>query len=247
MAIQEYLLDEAPLEWVESGGASQKLLADGLNGAPQAHVDLADEGFGADAHFHDVAQFFLTLEGTMTFSGHLLEAISVYYSDPYTAYGPFVTGPRNKMAVLRPAKSGHSLKGGIIWMSDREGRKLRNPYGREFYGQAHKVPWQDLTGDLAGIRRKLLFGQDDDTGPSAEILECPPNMVLQREAPPFGEYQILVEGSALLMDREIKPHSMRYLVGDEPPTQLASRPEGATWLILTYDQAAIPKPPIQVS
>ena len=243
MSVQEYLLDEAPLEWVDGGGAFQKLLADGVDGGPQAHVDLADEGFSAAPHFHDVAQFFLTLEGTMTFAGHSLEAISVYYSDPYTPYGPFITGPKNKMAVLRAKKSGHSLKGGIVWMTDREGRKLRNPYGREFYGESQKAPWEDLTGELAGVRRKVLFGIEDKEEPKAQIWECPPNMVLKRDAAPFGEYQILVKGSAIGGDREIKPHSMRFVEGDDPPTPFTSGPEGATWLILTYDQAAIPKPP----
>ena len=252
MAVEEYFLDEHNQQWEDHKGVSfNKPLRRQVGRGPDAHVGLPAEGHRSEAHFHDVAQFQIALEGSITFPAHPLEAIGVYYTDPYTAYGPLVTGPNHKRAVLRPGKAGHSLPGGQVKMSDPEGRKLRNPHGREFYGQSHDVQWEELTGTLAGIRRKVLFGREGDEGPKAQICECLPNVSLQRDAAPFGEYHILVEGSAWLRDREMKPHSMCYVVGDEPATGLTSSPEGATWLILTFDQAAELKSPagtpVQVS
>ena len=247
MAVLEYLLDEPALEWKEENpdrkGHLSKKLAKGLDGGPSAHVGRPIEGETAPPHFHDVAQFQISLEGSITFPGHPLESIGVYYTDPYTAYGPFVTGPDHFRAVLRPGSSGHSLEKGIVWMSDREGRKLRNPRGREYYGQEKDAQWEELMGSLAGIRQKVLFGKDDEEGPKAWIWECPPNVVLPLDVAIFGEYQIIVKGSARWDDRELKPYSMRYVVGNESPTQITAGPDGATWLILKYDQQAELKSP----
>ena len=247
MAVHEYLLDEPGQEWKEENpnrkGYFTKRLANGWDGGPDGHVGKPKEGESAPPHFHDVAQFQLSLEGSITFPGHPLEAIGVYYTDPYTAYGPFVTGPDHFRAVLRPGPAGHSLDKGIVWMSDREKRKLRNPRGREYYGQSKEAQWEDLTGSLAGARRQVLFGKDNEEGPGAQIWECPPNMTIQQNAAPFGEYHIILKGSAQWGNQEMKPYSMRYVVGDESPTALTAGPEGATWLILNYDQAAELKSP----
>ena len=121
-------------------------------------------------------------------------------------------------------------------MSDPEGRKLRDPYGREFYGQSRDVLWRGLTGELAGVHSKVLFGNEGEEDPKAQIWECAPNLVVRRNVVPFGEYHILLEGLAWLGDREMKPYSMRFVVGDDSSTPLTSGPEGATWLILTFDQ-----------
>ena len=146
--------------------------------------------------FHDVSQFQVCLEGLITFPGHPLEPIGVYYSDPYVAYGPFVVGPDHLRGLFRPAPSGHSVERGIVWMSDQEGRKLRNPQGREFFGKSQEVEWEELQGGLAGHRRKDLFGNAGEEGPKAEVWECPANASLPREATQFGEFLVLIKGSA---------------------------------------------------
>ncbi len=93
---------------------------------------------------------------------------------------------------------------------------------------------ENLSGPLAGVRRKVLFGQDGDDDPKAQIWQCPAKSVLQRDTAPFGEYQVLVEGSAWMGDRLRKPYTTRYVLGDETPTPLTAGPEGATWLIVTF-------------
>ena len=243
MAVKEYLLDEPAQEWKVDPKAKRKTLIDGSGGRPSVTVSLPIDGAESAAHFHDVAQFQVCLAGIVNFPGHPLEPIGVYYTDPYLAYGPFNCESSHKRSVLRPAGSGHSLEGGIAHMSNPEHRKLRNPYGREFYGQSREVEWEDLKGELAGIRRKVLFGTPGEAGPKAQLWECRPNVSLQRHHAPFGEFHILVEGSAQVDDQERKPHFMRYVVGDDPPVPLPSGPEGATWLILTFDQAAELKSP----
>ncbi len=243
MAIQQYVLDAAAMDWQDHKDGVRKMLGVGPAGGPFAGITKPPEGQQPPAHFHDIAQFQVSLEGLITFPGHPLEPIGVYYSDPYVAYGPFVVGPNHLRGLFRPEASGHSVKGGIVWMSDREGRKSRNPQGREFFGQSQEVQWEELQGELAGHRRKDLFGNAGQEGPKAEVWECPPNASLPREATQFGEFLVLFNGSARFEGREVKPQFIRYVVGDEAPGPIASGPEGATWLILTFDQAAEQRSP----
>ena len=242
MSVQEYVLDEPATEWADHSEGKRKELDGGPGGGPYANISLPAEGRVTPAHFHDVAQFQVCLGGTVTFPDHPLEPIGVYYTDAYMAYGPFVVGPNHVRGLFRPGKSGHSVKGGLVWMTDLEGRKARNPHGREFYGLSKDVEWEELTGEFAGLRRKNLFGRDEE-GPSAQLLAYPASDSLRRDAARFGEYHVLVEGSARLEHGETKPRFMRFVVGDESPAPIASGPEGATWLILTFDQAAEPKSP----
>ena len=242
MAVQEFILDEPVQPWervttpdspdyTEGSFVSHKFLADGLGGRPQAHVfALGEEGFQVAAHFHDVDQFQVMLEGTMSLSNHTLEPIGVHYTDADTPYGPFSGGPKDMMAVLRPSRAGK------VWMNDPEGRKGRNPLGRELIAVSRDLEWQELSGALAGVQCKLLLGTEDEEGPKAQLWKCASGFVLERGPTPFGEYQVLVKGSARLGNHEMKPYCMRYVVGDEAPAQITAGPEGATWLILTFEQ-----------
>ena len=243
LAVKEFFLDEPAISYAEypskNKGSYMKLMADGLEGRPQAHVGFADPREVIEAHFHDADQFQVVLEGDVTFvNDHHLKPIAVHYTDTNTPYGPFTMGENVKLAVLRPHKAG------ITWMTDREGRKNRNPHGRELYGeygrqlfgQSDDTPWEDLTGALSGIRRKVLFGGDE--GPNAQIWQCPANMVVARKPAPIGEYQVLIEGSGLAADKQMIPYSTRYLAGDGPAAPLISTSEGTTWLFLAFGLAS---------
>lgn len=241
---QEYVLDEPTEEWLENplpeptpkGGFSlNKTLSEGLNGRPQAYLQTLPEAYKNRAHFHDEAQFQVVLEGNVEFPGHRLEAIAVHYSDPNTAYGPFVAGPGFKFAVLRPR-----LAKGKGYMDDPKTRDGRNPYGREIFGISSEHHWRKSDDLPATVQSKVLFGGEGKEGPAAQLWNCSPNSPMPGRAAPFGEYQILVEGSGQVEGKNVKPHFMRYTVGDTPPAPVTAGPEGATWLILTFDQAARP-------
>lgn len=265
MVAKEYLLEEPLQPWIKDTNPDQpfyKSLCDRMEGGPFAGVTILREGAKIPAHFHSQAQFQVFLEGSVGFPDHALKAIAVHYADPYTPYGPFIPGVGFKMAILR-ARSAT-----ITWMSDREGRKSRNPHGRDMHGSSEDVPWEDLTdlgpsglrpgralygsaeispwenlaGPLAGIRRGVLFGADNENSPKAQIWECPSGAVLPRHPAPHGEYDILLAGSGHCGDARLEPYSMRFVVGDETPTPLIAGDEGASWLTLTFDQAAAGKP-----
>ena len=37
----------------------------------------------------------------------------------------------------------------------------------------------------------------------------------------------------------MRPFTLRYVVGDEPPADIVCGPEGATWVMLTFDETAL--------
>ena len=87
-----------------------------------------------------------------------------------------------------------------------------------------------------GSVAKFSLGCDDEKGPQAQIWELLASGILRRGVAPFGEFQILVEGSALLGDKEMAPYAMRQVRGDQAPQPIVAGPEGATWLVLTFDE-----------
>ena len=241
MPTQEYALDEQVKVWVEvalpelqglpNEVSFRKDLSEGANGSPQAYLQTLPAGYKVRPHFHTEAQFQVVLEGSISFPAHDLGAIAVHYSDRHTAYGPFVAGPDFKFAVVRPRKAGKDF------MEDRQARQRRDPYGRELFGSSADLPWEPVPGSEQVTEAKVLFATDGRQGPAAQLWKCSSNSSLVGRAAPFGEYQILVEGSAHLAGREVKRYFMRYVVGDSP-APLICGPQGATWLILTFDQAA---------
>ncbi len=244
MAVREYVFDEHAVPWKEpdrpdrqNAGFLTKMLADGVDGRPWMAVTIQPEGFKNPAHFHTEAQFQVLLDGGITFPAHPLEAIAIHYSDGYTPYGPFLLGDLGcKFAVLRVRDSEQ------IFMSDAEGRKRRNPHGREIFGRSPKdAAWEKPLDTLPGVRRKILLGTEGEKTPQAQIWRCAPNVVLHRREAPFGEFGLLLTGGARSGNREMNPGFVRFVIGDDPPTPLHCGEEGATWLILTFDEAAAEK------
>ena len=242
MVTEEYVLDDPAQPWVEitlknpphlEKNIFEKYLAVGWGLQPQGLMVKFPEGFVNPAHFHIVPQFQVALEGTIAFPGHSLNGIGVHYSDANVPYGPFTVGHGLNLAVLRPR--GTLYTG---YMSDLEARKLRNPSGREVFGQEEDAEWETLNEPEGTIRRKVLFSWQLETAPKAELWEYGVNMPIPQTAAPFGEYQVLVKGSAHLPNREMEPYCMRFVRGETPGNPLTSGPQGATMLILTFDSAA---------
>ena len=244
MAVEEFLLDEPSIPWVRSENESiyskgyyWKRMSDGLEGRPYAHIMSIPRGADtSEAHFHPAAQFQIMLEGDMVFHHLSLGEMELHYTDASTAYGPFWVGDdtaRSVCAVLRAKAAG------ITWKWDQGYRKEMNRGGRELIGRTKSVPWVEMKGEMEGVRRKVMFGEDHEEGPKAHMLECPPDQLIRREPAPHGEYQILVKGTSRVGNRGMRPFTMRYVVGDEPRADIVCGPEGATWVMLTFDETSL--------
>jgi len=201
---------------------SQTLLVGG-EGGPWGTCTSFPENTGSQAHFHTSSQFQFLLSGSMDFPDHHIEAPGVHYTDHCVPYGPFTVSQDHAMAILRPRRNRQ------IFATDPQIRKLVNREGRTFVRNASEVDWEpDPMNE--GVRRKVLVPN------IAEIVECPANADFKSGPDPWGQYQVVYEGSVVIGGKELGRRSLRFVRGDEPPSPLHCGSEGATLILLTFDE-----------
>jgi hypothetical protein len=234
MDAHRFAIEPSEVLWksltLEGGGSTQlQMYLKGADGGPEAIRARISAGYEVEPHFHLAAQFQLLLEGSMQFPTFRLEAPAVHYTEHNVPYGPFVVSQGHDMLVL------HTKPGGVIMMRDRERRRQANTRGRELTCCAHEVEWELLPG-YAGARRKVLIPAS--AGPSVEILECPPHLELKVPPPPYGRYEVVHKGSALVGEKVLGPRGLRFVEAGEEAAPLVCGPEGAMLIMLTFDQDA---------
>jgi hypothetical protein len=234
MDSQQLIVEPTAVPWktlaLDGGGETQlQMYLKGADGGAEAIRARISEGYEVEPHFHLAAQFQLLLEGSMQFPTFRLDAPAVHYTEHNVPYGPFVVSGGHEMFVL------HTKPGGVVMMRDKERRRQANTRGREISCCAHEVAWEPLPGQ-SGARRKVLIPASD--GPSAQMIECPPGMVLTNETPTYGRYEVVLSGSASVGERQLAPKSLRFVGSGEAAPPLVCGPEGATVIVLTYDQDA---------
>jgi hypothetical protein len=228
------MVEPSEVSWkslaLDGGGEVQlQMYLKGTDNGPEAIRARISEGYEVEPHFHLAAQFQLLLDGTMKFPTFQLEAPAIHYTEHNVPYGPFIVSRGHDMLVL------HTKPGGVITMRDKERRRQANTRGREITCCAHEVEWEPLPG-YAGARRKILIPASQ--GPSAEIIECPAGMAFTAGAPTYGRYEVILTGSAEVEGKQLGPKSLRFVAAGEQAVPLKCGPEGATLIVLTYDQDA---------
>jgi hypothetical protein len=234
MDTHRFAIESAEVSWrtlaLDGGGETRlQMYLNGADGGPEAVRAHISEGYTVEPHFHLAAQFQLLLEGTMEFPTFRLDAPAVHYTEHNVPYGPFTVSNGHDMMVL------HTKPGGVVMMRDKERRFQANTRGREISRCAHEVEWEPMPGS-AGARRKVLIPASK--GPSAEIVECSPNMEFAAPEPEYGRYEVVLSGSVFVDGKQLGPKGLRFVEAGERAAPLQCGPEGATLIILTYDQDA---------
>ena len=233
MDTHRFAIEPAEVPWKTLGldgeGETQlQMYLKGKDGGPEAIRAQISEGYEVEPHFHLAAQFQLLLEGSMEFPIFRLDAPAIHYTEHNVPYGPFkVSG--HDMLVL------HTKPGGVVMMRDKKRRYQANTRGRELSRCAHEVDWEPMPG-YPDARRKVLI--PESCGPSAEIVECPPNMEFAAGAPKYGRYEVILSGSASADGKQLGPKGLRFVDAAENAGPLSCGPEGATLIVLTFDQDA---------
>jgi hypothetical protein len=234
MDTHRFVIESADVPWkslaLDGGGQVQlQMYLKGAAGGPEAVRARISEGYEVEPHFHLAAQFQLLLEGSMTFPIFRLDAPAVHYTEHNVPYGPFITSKDHDMLVL------HTKPGGVIMMRDKERRRQANARGRELTRCAHEVEWEPMPG-YEGARRKVLIPAS--AGPAVEIIECPPHTELTAPTPVYGRYEVVYRGSVSADGKQLGPKGLRFIAAGETAGPLTCGPEGATVIVLTFDQDA---------
>jgi hypothetical protein len=230
--IQEIVVDLSKVPWKTYRGAYE--IQVGLDGSQGPELVRARfSGREVQPHYHRAAQFQLLLDGNLEFPDFRMEGIAVHYTDHNVPYGPFTTSGRHDMVVV------HTKPAGVEYMKeairDPRLRKEINRAGREIHRSAADVEWQAVPGH-PGVRCKVLISED--RGPAAEIVECAPGIELPAPAAPFGRYEFVVKGSAYLNSSKLGPETVRFLESTDRTEAMRAGPDGATFVVLTFDRDA---------
>lgn len=100
---------------------------------------------------------------------------------------------------------------------------------------AHEVAWEPIP-TYEGARRKVLLPASQ--GPAAEIIECPPHTQFTAPVPAYGRYEVVYQGSVFVDGKKLGPKGLRFVGAGEEAAPLRCGPEGATLIVLTYDEDA---------
>jgi hypothetical protein len=229
---QEIIVDLSKVPWKTYQGKYE--IQVGLDGSQGPELVRARfSGREVEPHYHRAAQFQLLLDGNLQFPTFRMEGIAVHYTDHNVPYGPFTTSGPHDMVVV------HTKPAGVQYMKDamRDAglREEINRAGREIHCSAGDVEWQPVPSH-EGVRRKILLSLDG--GPSAEIVECAPEIELPAPAAPFGRYEFIVKGSACLNGSTLGLETVRFVQSTGRATALRAGPEGVTLVVLTFDSDA---------
>jgi hypothetical protein len=214
-----------------------KELAHGHDGGPWARQVIFPEGFENIAHFHTAPQFQVVLEGSVSFPTHELVAPAVHYADALSPYGPFTCGKGFRIMVVRPWRAKKYN------MKDRETRGLRDPYGRNMYGQSRQLFGQVGDNSLVrndGYEAEILLGTEDTdrlVEPFVDLVRLDAGNSISNSSviTEFGLFVIVFKGALQIGHDKLEPYSS-YFVRGVRGDSLAAGPEGATFLRLAFDQ-----------
>lgn len=248
-AIERFFIE--PEEWVEEvGKVKEELTKFGMRfyakdmshepaDGPWARQVAFPAGFENNAHFHSAPQFQVVLEGDVSFPTHHLTAPAVHYADAFSPYGPFTVGEGFKIMVARPWLARKYN------MSARETRGLRNPYGRNAYGQSREL-WGQMDESVwvrgDGFDSQQLLGTPAAAGldgPMGELVRLDPGSSIANDAvvTRYGLFVIVFSGEITLGGNTLKPYSTYFARGVHGESMVAGA-DGALILRLAFDEVA---------
>jgi hypothetical protein len=70
------------------------------------------------------------------------------------------------------------------------------------------------------------------------MIECPPRTLVNLPDAPYDRYEVVLAGSASVAGRALLPPGFRYVHDDKQVAPTEAGPDGATVMLLAFDQDA---------
>lgn len=199
--------------------------------APTAAINRYEGGKSrySAAHFHEVDQFQVIMDGSGELGRHHVKPYYVHFSRAYTPYGPLQSDKDTGWAFM-------------VLRSRRDSGALRFPQSLEKLKQIpNRNPWQVTTDVTFPAQTSDVNVQDipeikDEHGLFTKTIAMAANARMMSPDPTIGDgqYVIVVKGSLIYESTERVAPAVVFLRRDEPAFEIVAGAQGLEALILNF-------------
>jgi rubredoxin len=199
--------------------------------APTASLNRYEGGESrySAAHFHEVDQFQIIMEGSGEFGRHHVEPYYVHFARAYTPYGPLQSDKDTGWGfiVLRS----HFDSGAQRFPGSLE--KLKQIPDRKPWQVTAKVGFPAPTGDVSV---KDVTEIKDEQGLFTRTITMTPNARTTAPDPSVGDgqYVVVVKGSLIYENKERQAPTVVFTKRDEPAFEIQAGAQGLDAVIMNF-------------
>ena len=181
------------------------------------------------AHFHEVDQFQIIMDGSGEFGRHHVQPYCVHFSRAYTPYGPLQSNKDTGWAfmVLRSRfDSGAQRFPAAL-------EKLKQIQNRQPWQVTAKVAFPEQT---ANVNVSDVPQIKDEQGLFTRAVTMLPRARMMTPDPAMGDgqYVVAVKGSLIYEEKERAAPAVVFLRRDEPPFEIRAGNDGLEAIILNF-------------
>ncbi len=183
------------------------------------------------AHYHEVDQFQVVVEGEGLMGKHRVGPGVVHFSRAHTPYGPIVWGDQGmQLLTIRPRPD---TLGSPQFMPESRDKLRHIP--RNAYQVSHQV---DLAEKNEAVHVEPLPGMQDDAGLSAHAYTLKPGGQTLAPDPSAGggQWILVMKGSLIHEGKSYPGFSIAEVTPDESAFRLQAGPDGLQAIVLSFSR-----------
>ena len=181
------------------------------------------------AHFHEVDQFQVIMDGTGNFGRHPVKPYTIHFSRAYTPYGPLQADKETGWAFM-------------VLRSRRDSGAQRFPQSLEKLKQIpDRQPWQVTTPAYFPDRASDVNVRDvpeirDQHGLFTHTVSMTANARMSAPNPTVGDgqYVVVVKGSLVYAGKEREAPAVVFVKRDEPAFEIVAGAHGLDAIIMNF-------------
>lgn len=181
------------------------------------------------AHFHEVDQFQVIMDGSGNFGRHPVKPYCIHFSRAYTPYGPLQADKSTGWAFM-------------VLRSRRDSGAQRFPQSVEKLKQIpDRQPWQITTQAKFPARASDVNVQEvpeirDDQGLFTHTVSMRTNARMTAPDPTVGDgqYVVVVKGSLVYESKERQAPAVVFIKRDEPAFEIVAGAHGLDAIVMNF-------------